>query len=1185
MTSFGSNLGFVDEMYDRYLADPQSVSEAWRQFFADYHNSRNTPVSAPSVPKVQQVAAVQPAVLAQRALEERQELTGIAGKIAENMTKSLQVPTATSVRTIAVKVLEENRRILNQHQSVTGGPKVSFTHLIAFALVRALEKHPSMNASYVEAQNKGLRINKPAIHLGLAIDLERKGERVLLVPNIKNAQRMDFKTFLHAYENLVQRARANKLAPEEFLETSISLTNPGTLGTAMSVPRLMVGQGTIVGTGAIGYPAEYSGMAPEVISELGIAKTMTLTSTYDHRIIQGAQSGAFLATVEDLLLGKDSFYKRIFDDLRVSQEPLHWSADHNPRVLAGGGGGNIEAITKQANVLQLIRAYRVRGHLWANLDPLGTDPKSQPELELETYGLTIWDLDRQFIAGGLAGHTGLMSLREILDTLHQTYCRHVGVEYMHIPDFGIRDWLQTVMEASHNSKEFHGDDKKRILDRLTAAEAFENFLHTTYLGQKRFSLEGAETLIPMLDGLLTAATAHGMREAVIGMAHRGRLNVLANVVGKPYHTIFQEFEGEATANVGHGSGDVKYHLGAAGHHVAPDGASLSLFLASNPSHLEAVNPVVEGMVRARQDRLRDRERAWVLPILIHGDAAMSGQGVVGETFSLSQLKGYRTGGTIHVVVNNQIGFTTGPESGRSSLYCTDVAKMVHAPIFHVNADHPEAAVATIQLALEFRQKFKRDVVVDMICYRRWGHNEGDEPSYTQPALYSRIESHPSTRQLYADELVRRGILGESDADAVQKSYEQRLRQEHEQRGHQEPSAARDAINVASSVVRTAVESPALENILQQLEREPENFETHPKLKKQLAQRNQRARENKMEWGVAEALAFGSLVTEGVPVRLSGEDCGRGTFSQRHAMIYDHRGSGYHIPLAHLQNNQAPFKVYNSLLSEFGVLGFEYGFSIDYPEALILWEAQFGDFANGAQVIVDQFIAGGEAKWGQQSGLTLLLPHGYEGQGPEHSSARLERFLQLAADNNLFVCYPSTPAQYFHLLRRQAKLAHRRPLVVFTPKSLLRLPACVSTVSDLTEGAFQTVLEDSFGVDAKRVRRVLLCSGKVYYDLQRFRETQKIQDVAILRVEQLYPLDIGRLQELLRRYGSKEYFWVQEEPKNMGGFRHIAAALADTPELANVKLRYVGRRASAAPATGSHKQHLAEQEALVQQALT
>ena len=1170
MSGSGSTSSYFDALYARYLAAPDSVSEAWREFFADYQPPSSSATLAPP-----------PA----EALEAR-PLAGAKARIASNMEASLRLPTATSARTIAVKFLEENRRIINQHQIARYGTKVSFTHLVAFALVRAIESHPEMNAAYTEIDGKPHVLPRAGVNLGVAIDTEKKGERILVVPNVKHAHGLDFPGFLAAYDDVVARARAGTLRVDDFADTTVTLTNPGTIGTTLSVPRLMAGQGVIVGAGSIGYPPEYAGMSAEAIAGLGLSKTMTLTSTYDHRVIQGAESGAFLATVEKLLQGESGFYARIFAELTIPQEPV---TEGDTRRAAAGGPDTVD---KQAGVIQLVRAFRVRGHLSAHLDPLGSPPLHQEELDLSFYGLSVWDLDRRFAAGTLAGSKDARALREILDILRDTYCRYVGVEFMHIQELPIRRWLEARMESTRNAAALATEEQGRILTKLNDAEAFEKFLHATYVGQKRFSLEGAETLVPMIDALLNDAAAAGIQEAVIGMSHRGRLNLLCNVVGKSYNAIFREFEGELDPDTAHGSGDVKYHVGATGTHTTPSGATVALTLASNPSHLEAVDPVVEGMVRARQDRLGDAEHERVLPILLHGDAAFAGQGVVAETLNLSLLRGYRTGGTVHVVVNNQIGFTTGPQDARSSPYATDVARTVQAPIFHVNGDRPEHAVRVMRLALEFRNVWKRDVVVDLVCYRRWGHNEGDDPSYTNPLLYARIEAQRSVRKLYTEELLRRGDLTLEAAEQALADYRARLSAAFDEvkrlragdGGVPVPADRESVEGMARPTLDTAAPEGVLREVLASLDRVPQGFELHPKLAKQLQRRREQFDQGVIDWATAEALAFGSLAVAGIPVRVSGEDSGRGTFSQRHAILYDHQSGARHIPLAHIAPDQARFQIFDSHLSEFAVLGFEYGYSVDYPETLVVWEAQFGDFANGGQVVTDQFIASAEEKWGQESGVTLLLPHGYEGQGPEHSSARIERFLQLAARGNLRIAQPTTPAQYFHVLRRQALAEERKPLVVFTPKSLLRHKDVVSAPHAFTAGAFEPILDDGEALRPDEVRRVVLCSGKVFYELDAARKEAGLRDVAIVRVEQYYPYPQQAIEEVLARYaGASDVCWTQEEPRNMGAFAFIADRLS--PALGARALRYAGRPRNPSPATGSHKRHIAEQRALVSEALT
>ncbi|HEV2720555.1 MAG TPA: multifunctional oxoglutarate decarboxylase/oxoglutarate dehydrogenase thiamine pyrophosphate-binding subunit/dihydrolipoyllysine-residue succinyltransferase subunit, partial [Thermoanaerobaculia bacterium] len=1124
------------------------------------------------------------------------------------MEASLAVPTATSIRTIPVKVLEENRRVINHNLSLSGQPKASFTHLVAWAIVKAVKDFPRMNSAFAQQDGQPTRIDRDDVNLGLAIDVERKdGSRSLVVPNVKRANAIDFAQFLRTYNDVVRKARNNTLEISDFEGTTISLTNPGTIGTIASVPRLMQTQGTIIATGQIDYPAEFSAADPSVVADLGISKVMTMTSTYDHRIIQGAESGAFLARIHELLTGADEFYEEIYRELRIPYEPLHWAKDRH-RLRAGED----EKIAREAAVLQMINAYRVRGHLLADLDPLEYKVAHHPELDPAFYGLTIWDLDREFVCGGLCGRL-TQTLRNILDTLRETYCGKIGPEYMHIQETVQKKWLQDRMEPSRNQQALDGATKRRILMKLNDAEAFEKFLHTKYIGHKRFSLEGAETLIPILDYLFNEATQDGVSEAVIGMAHRGRLNVLANTLGKAYEKIFHEFEGDIDPNTREGSGDVKYHLGADGMHQTPDGSFMKLTLASNPSHLEAVDPIVEGMVRAKQKLIADRNRSWVLPVLIHGDAAFAGQGVVAETLNLSQLRGYRTGGTIHIVINNQIGFTTGPESARSSTYATDVAKGVQAPIFHVNGDDPEACIRAIKLAYDFRQQFHKDVVIDMLCYRRHGHNEGDEPSLTQPKMYKFIKEHRSVRKIYTETLLRKGDIDPKEAEEWLDQFQTKLQEafDRTKEDTEPPSSERQPLWTDEEVTgfqqepspETGVPREQLAEVGRALTTVPPEFTAHPKLKPILAKRAAMAEGREaMDWAFAELLAFGTVMLDGFRVRLSGQDSGRGTFSQRHALLFDYvTGAGY-TPLNALArdtsgkpadpvvvdnalstetnepNAEVSFAVYDSLLSEYGVLGFEYGYAVADPGCLVAWEAQFGDFMNGAQIVIDQFISSAEEKWGQHSGLALLLPHGYEGQGPEHSSARLERFLTLCAEGNMQVIYPTTPAQYFHALRRQMKNDPRKPLIVMTPKSLLRHPQATSMLDELTAGRFEPVLFDR--VDGE-VSRVVLTTGKIYYDVVAARGNAA---VPVIRLEQFYPFPQPMLAAALQQYpNATEIVWVQEEPRNMGAwpFLHDRLPALLSPEQT---LRYVGRPISASPATGSHHRHEEQQKAIVEGAI-
>ncbi len=1188
---FGFSAGYVEKVYADWRAAPESVSEEWRRFFLERSGAtaQSAPPASAGAPSVAAPArAPAPDAPATPAREPAADdsgdgslelIRGVAARIATNMEASLEVPTATSAREVPVVVLEENRRIINEHLAIDRRGKASFTHLVAWAMVRALEQRPAMATSYVLFDGRPHRRSWPVINLGVAADTEgRDGRRSLVVPNLKDVARHDFAEFLAAFNDVIGRARRGKLTPEDFQDTTCTLTNPGMIGTVSSLPRLMAGQAFILATGSIGVPAAYMGASVETLNELGISKVMTVTNTYDHRVIQGAESGDYLALMHQLLVGEHDFYERIFADLGIPHRPYRFTQDR--RAAPGSPLREIENMERAAKVMQYIRAYRVRGYLLADLDPLHYEPKTFPELDMSSYGLTIWDLGREFFTGGVTGRP-IATLREIRATLHATYCRRIGAEFMHIADPEQKEWLRTRMEGNHNREELPRETVLRVLDKLVEAEAFERFLHTRFVGHKRFSLEGAETLIPALDALLLRAIELGVHRAVMGMAHRGRLNVLAHVLGKPLTRIFSEFEGSLDPALSQGSGDVKYHLGTTGSYRSPDGGALDIELASNPSHLEAVSPVVEGVARGRQlldDESRDRQ--GVLPILIHGDAAFAGQGVVSETLNMSQLPGYRTGGTVHIIVNNQIGYTTLPADARSTPYCTDVAKAIQAPIFHVNGDDPLAVVRMVRLALDYRQQFGRDVVVDIVCYRRHGHNEGDEPEYTQPVLYRRIQAHATVREIYQAYLLRAGVLDGDDVRGFDEALDERLRaalDEVRSADPPRPRQPRDPAPPQWAPRSTGVDLDRLQALAEPLFAIPDGFSPHPKLLRLWDRRRQMlAGERGVDFGCGESLAFATLLTQGVPVRLAGQDSGRGTFSQRHAVIVDTETADRHVPLRSLADEQARFLVVDSLLSEEAALGFEYGFAVARPDVLTLWEAQFGDFANGAQIQIDQFLAAGESKWGQQCGLVLLLPHGYDGQGPEHSSARLERFLQLCADGNMRVANPSTPAQMFHLLRKQALDEEKKPLVVMTPKSTLRLPAASSPIEAFAEGDFHTVLADPTA-DPDQVDRVLLCSGKLYFELVERRQEASVEGVALVRVEQLYPWPAVDLDAVLATYPrSRETVWCQEEPANMGAWPHVAV---HTDELG-----YVGREASASPATGSLHRHKAGQAELIDRAL-
>ncbi len=1239
--NFGANATYVEGMLSRWRNDPASVDESWRAYFADLlgesgastapqaakesgvtlpqadgsgavaassgdgHKSAvgvgaaktQAPAPAPKPAPYQKTAEPQKITTA-----EAIPIRGAALKIVENMEASLSVPTATSQRRIPVKLLDENRRIINKHLQENDGGKASYTHLIAWAILRALDEFPQLNDGFEDSDGKPARLRREAVNLGIAIDLEKKdGTRTLLVPNIKDAGRLRFSEFLKAYDDVVQRAREGKLQISDFQGTTISLTNPGTIGTVASTPRLMAGQSVIIATGAIEYPAEYQAMAPEALSQLGISKAITISSTYDHRIVQGAESGAFLAQIHQLIIGQHKFYDDIFADLGIAHTPLRWNLDRNPFFL--GTDQTHEQTIKQARVMELINAYRVRGHLIADVDPLHAMPVLyHPELDMETYNLTIWDLDRIFITGGLAG-TESATLREILDILQRAYCGKVGTEYRHIQSKAEKLWIREQIRREFvNPEPIPVEIKKQILWKLISAEQFERFLHTKYLGQKRFSLEGCETIIPLLDQLIVGAAARGVDDITLGMAHRGRLNVLANVIGNFCERIFTSFEGSVHPSFPADEGDVKYHQGAVGERETADGRKVKLTLSPNPSHLEFVDPVVEGMVRAKQDEMcgpgipREEAMDHALPVLLHGDAAFAGQGIVMETLNLAQLKGYRTGGTIHIIINNQIGFTTSPEAGRSTIYSTDVARMTQLPIFHINGDDPEAAYRTLRIALSYRQEFNKDVVLDVVGFRKLGHNETDEPSYTQPLMYARVKAHPGVRTRYAQRLIREGVVDEA---GVQQLIEERVKRYEDALARAKTVAAQQkpALTLAPAVedrdgsetIETGVDAAMIKKIAQQIAIVPQGFNINPKMVGQLARRAKMGEGSApIDWAFAEATAFGSLVLEGTRVRLSGQDSGRGTFSQRHAVLYDTQTGQAWAPLSQLSsenNPQARFEVFDSSLSEEGVLGFEYGYTVIAKDALVMWEAQFGDFANGAQVLIDQYIAASEDKWKQTSRLVMLLPHSYEGQGPEHSSARIERYLQLCAENNLQVCYPSTPAQYFHLLRRQVRPGFERPLIVMTPKSLLRLPAAGSIVADLTSGGFQPLFDDAEVKNREKVTRLVFCSGKVFYDLNEARKKSGEERVAIIRLEQFYPFPQERLREISAGFPNvAEIVWAQEEPKNMGGWTFVEPRLENLLPRCD-RPRYIGRTASASPATGSYSIYILEQAQLVKEALT
>ena len=1243
--SFGPNEWLVDEMYEKFLQDPQSVDPAWHEFFADYskpvtkqetipplatapkggnpplpksaqkisapaaapvaapvqptpapvknvtpvNNPVNPPAATPATPAAPQ-ASTDPAkapvstpadpvvkpipTLVTPSAAAVEPIRGVAARVVQSMEASLAVPTATSVRAIPAKLMIDNRTVINNHLKRGRGGKVSFTHIIGYAMVKALRQMPEMNTFYTELDGKPAIGRPEHINIGIAIDLAKAdGSRQLLVPSIKGCEELDFAQFWASYEETVRKARTGALTVEDFAGTTVSLTNPGTIGTVHSVPRLVQGQGLILGVGALDYPAEFQGASEETLANLAISKVITLTSTYDHRIIQGAQSGDFLRRLHGILLGEDGFYDELFAALRIPYVPIRWVQDMQ--------FSKDDQISKPARVQQLIDAYRKNGHLMADIDPLRYEQRSHPDLDVVTHGLSLWDLDREFPTGGFGGKP-FMKLRRILGVLRDSYCRHIGVEYMYIENPQERIWIQEHVEigAPVTARE----EQLRILRKLNSAEAFESFLQTKYVGQKRFSLEGGESLIPMLDAIISSAAESGLDEVCVGMPHRGRLNVLANIAGKSYGQIFQEFEGHYADNEVHVTGDVKYHLGTEGTFTAPSGATTKIYLAANPSHLEAVNPVLEGIVRAKQDMKNIKAEYATLPILVHGDAAFAGQGVVSEVLSMSQLGGYRTGGTIHIVVNNQIGFTTSPWAARSSTYSTDIAKMIQAPVFHVNGDDPESVVRVSKLAFEYRQKFNKDIVIDLLCYRRRGHNEGDEPSYTQPMMYKLIEAKRSTRKLYTEALIGRGDITVEEAEEVLRDYQAQLESVFNVVHNVEPDHSANFVAPTApdpATVNTSVNEATLRKIAATQVATPEGFTVHPRLAPQLAKRTEMLDEGSVDWATGEMFAMGSLLLEGHPVRLAGQDVGRGTFSQRHAIVLNQNDGSFWTPLRELvADGENQFFVFNSLLSEYAAMGFEYGYSVVRENALVMWEAQFGDFANGAQTIIDEFISSALQKWGERSSVVLLLPHGYEGQGPDHSSARIERYLALCAEQNMTVAQPSSPASYFHLLRWHAMNPARRPLIVFEPKSMLRLKAAGSGLADFTSGTFQTLIPDN---TVSNATRVIFTSGKLYWDLIAEREKRGENSTAIVRIEQLYPLPLTQIAEQAAKYPNATLLWVQDEPANQGPWPFVA--LNTQEALSGRTLRPVSRRATASPATGSHHLHEEEQKALLEEAFT
>jgi multifunctional 2-oxoglutarate metabolism enzyme len=1129
---------------------------------------------------------------------EAKPLRGPAATLVKAMNESRSIPTATSFRELAVDTLDAKRKALNAILKERG-MKVSFTHLIAWAIVKAAQDWPVMGRSFEERDGKPTVIEPGGVNLGIAVDVERKGKRSLLVPCIKGADQLDFKGFHSYYEELITKTRENNLTADDFQGTNISLTNPGGLGTVASVPRLLAGQGTIVACGSLAYPIEWKHAPPEKIKALGVSKVMTMTSTYDHRVIQGAESGSFLRRIEELLQGEDNFYESVATDLELDPSPVTAahaaSASAPPLAAPGAPGGAVAPSVGTKPDMELLQAVQAATSL------LGSEPKGDPAIQPENLNLTpelMAQIPAEILRIGVEGET----LLEVLPRMREAYCGTIAYQFEHLSSHQQRMWLRDMIETGWHRKPLEPDEKQELLDRLIQVFGFERYLEKAYLGQKMFSIEGLDAVVPMLDEVFEMAHTEGAHDVVIGMAHRGRLSVLAHNIARPVEAILAEFEGakaiEAVKSLAAiptgGTGDVKYHYGHGGVHKTRDGSEIGVRLYPNPSHLEHVDPVVTGAARAsqtsRQDGRLEHDPMAAVPVLLHGDAAFPAQGVVAETLNLQSLKGYATGGTIHIIQNNQIGFTTDPEEGRSTPYAADMAKGFNVPIIHVNADDPEACLAAVRLAMAYRERWGRDVVIDLIGYRRFGHNETDEPAYTQPLMAAKIKEHPPVSQIYAEALVKGGIATPDEVEERNNERQKALKAAHddlrkkiESGEFADPTATGtgELDRTRSPSVETAVPEDKLRKLNEELLRVPDSFTIHRKLRKPLSKRLDAMDEGGIEFGHAEALALASMLTEEVHVRFTGQDTERGTFSNRHLVLHDEKTGLRYAPIQNLPEANAPLELHNSPLSESACLGFEYGYSAASPDSLILWEAQFGDFGNAAQVIVDSFIVSAEAKWGQTSRLTLLLPHGYEGAGPEHSSARIERFIQLAAEGNIRIANPSTAAQYFHLLRRQAHIQKARPMVVFTPKGLLRLPRATSTLEDLTGGSFEFVLDDPHAAGRKdKVERLALCSGKIYYDIDAAPKREEIENVAIARAELLYPFAKEQLTELIASYPKlKEIVWVQEEPRNMGAWSVMQRRMPELlPE--GVELGYIGRPPRASPGEGYAVAHTKEQERIV-----
>ncbi len=1145
--------------------------------------------------------------------EELERLIGPAAALADYMDESRSIPTATTFRTISVQMLDAERKRLNEALAVAGAGKLSFTHIIAWAVVRAVERTPVMTTAFARADGKPHKIPRDTVNLGIAVDVERKdGSRSLLVPVIRDCAGLGFHGFRAAFDDLIARSRVGKISPDELKGAGVTLTNPGGFGTNASVPRLMAGQGTIVATGGITWPPGMEGVPSELLKVWGVSKVMTVTSTYDHRVIQGAESGVFLRDIATLLAGGEGFYDEIRSALSLPAQPalvFEASAEAPANATTMTASADEETLRALAGAMSLLRSFRTYGHLAARLDPLGSAPPGDPSLDPAWVGLTPGMME--MVPAALLGvAVPGATFAEVYPALKATYCGTIAYEIEHISDHDQRQWLREFIESGQARSTLPRDERKALLGRLVNVEVFERFLRRTYLGQKTFSLEGCDALIPMMDEIIGRLGDAGVSEVHIGMAHRGRLATIAHTVGRPTESILAEFEGqmEGVEDVPEegepyaAAGDVKYHLGADGTMQSRGGRSVRVHLAANPSHLEQVNAVAEGGVRAKQtfraEPIATHDVNRAVALLIHGDAAFPGQGVVAETLNLQGLPGYTTGGTIHIIVNNQVGFTTDPEDSRSTRYASDMAKGFDMPIVHVNADDVDSCVAAVHLATEFRQRFAHDVLIDLIGYRRLGHNELDEPAYTQPVMARTIKDHPTVARIFADRLIADRVISEDDYATVVAAAEDGIHAAHKrvQSGLEQGSdqeAHRDKRRRAkTNVVKTRVSASTLRSLNEQLHLPPDGFTIHTKLGPQLERRRAALGEDAaITWGHAEALAFASLLTEGVPVRLTGQDVVRGTFTQRHLELHEtsedesyvsHKGEVY-VPMQHLLRAKASFELHNSPLSEAACVGFEYGYSTTAHESLVIWEAQYGDFANGAQVMIDQFLVAGQAKWGVQSRLTLLLPHGYEGNGPEHSSGRPERFLRLAAEGNMRIANCSTAANYFHLLRRQGLLDEIRPLIVFTPKSLLRAKAASSSLDDLTKGQFEPLLDDPRVADRDAVTRLLLCTGKIFHELNGHADRVKHPELAIGRIEQLYPFPREELLALYESYPNLETVqWVQEEPRNMGAWSFVTRRIERL--LPIEAFGYVGRPARASVSEGYPQTHQLEQVRVLEDAL-